>query len=86
MIRLLPFILECFALPIVAYGIWLLFKGLNPLKWENWRGAPWRWFFIVSCGALVAVLLLNNHYDLGSSPSEGYAPARMENGKLIQAR
>ncbi len=85
MIRIIPFILEIFALPYIAYTVWLLATRRNPLTRAAWVGVPWQWFGVFSCLVILGVLLFGRQLERDTG-TRGYTPAYIENGKLVPPR
>ncbi len=88
MIRIFLTILVPLLLPLAAYLVWVWFaasereaeaEGRNIPAWHQW---PWVW--LVSAGAVLAVVTLLVFGTIGMTPPDSeYRPARYENGTLI---
>lgn len=71
-----------FLSPFIAYAFWLILKRRSPLHGPNWEGKI-TWLSMIGLGLLVASFIL---LGLTANKEQGaYAPARMENGKLVPA-
>ena len=77
-----------FAAPFAAYALWLLIdrwigKSSRGGAALTWRDAPWAWLTIAGL-VLTVVSLVVFGQTTGEPPGE-YVPARVEDGKVIDA-
>lgn len=71
-----------FLAPFIAYAVWLMIKRRSPLHGPHWEGK------ILSLSMAGLFLLVASFIWLGFTANKeqgAYAPAHMENGKLVPA-
>ncbi len=82
MLRVVGFQLLMFLLPFLAYGIFLLFSRLDPLKRSSWEASPFYWLTVGGLALTIVSFFLVATFS-GSEPGGTYVPARVEDGQLV---
>jgi hypothetical protein len=82
MARIVAFNALFFALPFIAYGIWLLATRGTATRGSDW---PVKVLGLLSiAGAVLMVLgLVTVIHFTAAAPGQGYRPATVQDGKLI---
>lgn len=84
MIRIIFVHLLLFALPFIAYGVWLAVVRRSASA-EQWRDAPMLW--LTGAGGLIVIislLALASFED--RNPNAQYTPMEYRDGKLVPGR
>jgi hypothetical protein len=83
MVRIIFTYVVPFVLPAIGWYVWRRFVAKpHPPAPSGWRAAPWHWLAVAGA-ALVAAVLGVTALTGGGRPGEVYAPARIEDGRVV---
>jgi hypothetical protein len=82
MARILAFDVLFFALPFIAYGIWLLSTRGTAMRGSDWPGRVIGLLSLAGIVLMVIALIAVIHFS-ASPPGVGYHPAELKDGKLV---
>lgn len=82
MLRIVAFNALFFALPFIAYGIWLLSTRGTAMRGADWPVRVVGTLAIVGALLMVAALITVIHFT-AAAPGQGYHPAEVRDGVLV---
>lgn len=82
MFRILAFDLLFFALPFIAYAVWLLSTRGTATHGPYWTGRVIGVLSLVGVILMVIALVAVIHFN-AAPPGTGYHPAEVKDGKLV---
>jgi hypothetical protein len=82
MARIVAFNALFFALPFIAYGIWLLSTRGTATRGSDWPARVVGILAIVGALLMIAALITVIHFT-AAAPGQGYRPAAVKDGVLV---
>ena len=82
MARILAFDVLFFALPFIAYGVWLLSTRGTATHGPYWSGRVIGVLSLIGVILMILALIAVIHFN-ASPPGIGYHPAELKDGKLV---
>lgn len=82
MIRIIGFHVLIFALPFIAYGLYVAVMREVRSQEDLYQDAPVYWLAVTGLLLSIAAFLLTTTFT-GSGPGGVYTPAQMRDGKLV---